>query len=316
MRFRQFSKNKRLTSREMTTPSNTVAHTLRTSHLRFKNMVSQKRKSQIQKELLRIEQEDGVTVLWACESGSRAWGFASQDSDYDVRFIYLRRTEEYLRASPLRDVIEEPISDDLDISGWDLPKALGLFRKSNPPLLEWLQSSIVYSQKKPFHRLMSDLMPQYFSPIGCMYHYMSMADRNRRTYLTKNVIRLKRYFYMLRPVLACMWIDQGFGIAPISFHTLLDRLIPSGDLRKAIDRLLADKESGVELDEGPQIPIISDFIVSQMEKFTEATKETQFTKEWGPLDDTFRAMLIAINGNKIEQASAVDPLHVSRSENC
>lgn len=279
-------------------------------------MVSPDRKSQIRNELLRIEQEEQVTVLWACESGSRAWGFASQDSDYDVRFIYLRRTEDYLRASPLRDVIEEPISDDLDISGWDLPKALRLFRKSNPPLLEWLQSSIIYSQKEPFHKFMSELMPQYFSPIGCMYHYMSMADRNRRTYLSKDVIRLKRYFYMLRPVLACMWIDRGFGIAPISFKILLDRLIPSGELRKAIDRLLADKESGVELDEGPQIPIISDFIISQMEKFTEATKETQFTKEWEPLDYTFRTILTTVNGDKIEQVISANPLHATRSGDC
>ena len=97
--------------------------------------------------------------MWACESGSRAWGFPSVNSDYDVRFVYLRRTEDYLRASPLRDVIEIPISDELDISGWDLPKALGLFRKSNPPLLEWLQSPIVYQQEKVFIDAISAMIP-------------------------------------------------------------------------------------------------------------------------------------------------------------
>jgi len=157
-------------------------------------MTSTGKSSQIEAELARIEEEENISILWACESGSRAWGFESQDSDYDVRFIYLRRTAEYLRASDLRDVIEKPISDDLDISGWDLPKALRLFRKSNPPLLEWLQSPIVYQGNDHFHKAISALLPDYFSPIGCMYHYMSMADRNRRSYLDKTQIKLKRYF--------------------------------------------------------------------------------------------------------------------------
>lgn len=264
-------------------------------------MISPEKFSQIEEALRLLGKEENITVLWACESGSRAWGFESQDSDYDVRFIYLRKTEDYLRASHLRDVIEKPISEDLDISGWDLPKALGLFRKSNPPLLEWLQSPIVYQCDPEFHCALSALIPDYFSPIGCMYHYMSMADRNRRSYLEKEEIKLKRYFYMLRPVLACMWIDQGFGTPPIEFAKLLDRLLPDGELRREIEALKEKKKIGVELDLAPPIPIISEFITSQMEKFTEATKETQFTKAWEPLDRLFRATLIRVNGNKIEQ---------------
>lgn len=261
--------------------------------------------AQIEVELNRIEKEEEVSILWACESGSRAWGFESRDSDYDVRFIYLRRTEEYLRASHLRDVIEKPMSDDLDISGWDLPKALGLFRKSNPPLLEWLQSPIVYRRNQDFHRKISALIPDYFSPVGCMYHYMSMADRNRRNDLNKEEIKLKKYFYMLRPILACMWIDQGMGTPPIEFGKLLERLLPKGELRAEIDALIERKKSGDELDLAQPIPIISDFIISQMEKFTEATKETQFTKAWGPLDDLFRRLLIQVNGNQI--VSSISP---------
>lgn len=93
-------------------------------------------RNRIQAELGRIEGQEDVTILFACESGSRAWGFESADSDYDVRFIYLRRTEWYLTIQNKRDVIEKPVDDELDISGWDLPKALHLLRKSNPPLLE------------------------------------------------------------------------------------------------------------------------------------------------------------------------------------
>lgn len=263
-------------------------------------MVSSQKRSQIKSELLKIEKEEHVTILWACESGSRAWGFASRDSDYDVRFVYLRRTEYYLRASPLREVIEKPISEDLDISGWDLPKALGLFRKSNPPLMEWLQSPIIYRKFGKFQDSISELMPDYFSPMGCMYHYMSMADRNCRNYLQDDEIKLKRYFYMLRPVLACMWISRGFGIAPIEFKDLLDRIIPDGKIRDAIDSLTERKMSGDEIDTGPQIPVINNFIIDQMKKFTEVTKETQFTKKWEPLDNFFQELLVAVNGNKIE----------------
>jgi predicted nucleotidyltransferase len=246
---------------------------------------------QIQGELRQLELEEQITMLWVCESGSRAWGFASEDSDYDVRFIYLRRTEDYLRASPLRDVIEKPISGELDISGWDLTKALGLFRKSNPPLLEWLQSPIVYTEYPGFRQALSALIPDFYSERDSMYHYMSMAERGRRQHLTKDTIKLKKYFYMLRPVLACMWIDQGYGPPPIEFHRLLDRVLPDGAIREAIDDLLKRKIVSSELDKGPQIPVLSNFIIDQMEVFTAATKETQFTKAWEPLDDLFRAVI-------------------------
>ena len=104
---------------------------------------------EIQRSIDEIEQSENVTVLYACESGSRAWGFHSQDSDYDVRFIYAHPPDWYLSVDleKKRDVIERPILDDLDVSGWDLRKSLQLFRKSNPPLLEWLDSPIVYRDR-------------------------------------------------------------------------------------------------------------------------------------------------------------------------
>src|SRR6201990_2789542 len=94
--------------------------------------------------LAQVEAERHVRVLYACESGSRAWGFASRDSDYDVRFLYVHEPDWYLSVQDRRDVIEEPLSDELDVSGWELRKALRLLRKSNPPLLEWLKSPFVY----------------------------------------------------------------------------------------------------------------------------------------------------------------------------
>ena len=105
--------------------------------------VSESMKSEIVAQIQGIESTHDVTVLYACESGSRGWGFASPDSDYDVRFIYVHRLPWYFQVSPGRDVIEVPISGDLDINGWELRKALGLIKKGNATLIEWLDSPVV-----------------------------------------------------------------------------------------------------------------------------------------------------------------------------
>ena len=139
--------------------------------------------TKIKAELSLIEEAESVAILYACESGSRAWGFESDDSDYDVRFIYLRPTRWYLTIQSKRDVIEKPIDDELDVCGWDVPKALELLRKSNPPLLEWLQSPIIYSEKSTFVERLRDLLDEYYSPMSCMYHYLHMAENNFREYL-------------------------------------------------------------------------------------------------------------------------------------
>src|SRR5438105_459905 len=131
--------------------------------------------TRIQRELDRIETEQNVRILYAVESGSRAWGFDSPDSDYDVRFIYIRPVREYLRVSPPRDVIELPITETLDVNGWDIYKALELYRKSNPPLLEWLNSPIVYREKGELAADLRRLARDYFSPLRMTYHYLSMA---------------------------------------------------------------------------------------------------------------------------------------------
>ena len=101
----------------------------------------------IHSRLIEIEAKNAIKIVYACESGSRAWGFPSANSDYDVRFIYIRPVDWYLSIYEKRDVIEYPIDEQLDISGWDLKKALQLLRKTNPPLLEWLGSPIVYLEE-------------------------------------------------------------------------------------------------------------------------------------------------------------------------
>jgi len=160
-------------------------------------------RKRIVRQLENIESDKDVQILYACESGSRAWGFASKDSDFDVRFIYLHPINWYLSISDKRDVIERNIDDCLDISGWEFRKALQLFRKSNPVLLEWLQSPIVYMEKYIAANKLRNLMSVYFSPKSCLYHYLHMARGNYREFLGGDQVWLKKYFYVLRPVLAC-----------------------------------------------------------------------------------------------------------------
>lgn len=260
-------------------------------------MVSEEMRTKVGRELDRIEQRDGVKVLYACESGSRAWGFESADSDFDVRFIYLRPSTWYLSIQDKRDVIEEPIDDELDISGWDLPKALKLFQKSNPPLLEWLQSPVVYRQSGSTAERLRGLLPQSYSPKACLYHYLHMAEGNMRDYLQGEEVWVKKYFYVLRPVLACMWIEQGLGVVPTEFGVLVDRLIDDATLRGSISDLIAKKKQGQELDKGPRIPAISDFLENQIKRISGDNAVAQPPIDSAILDKLFVDLLTETWGN-------------------
>ena len=118
-----------------------------------------------------MEQAYNIRILYACESGSRAWGFASTDSDYDVRFIYVKPKLHYLSINDPTDIIELPVNDLLDVGGWELRKSLRLFRKSNATLYEWLQSPVIYGQNNEFISELRIMMPKYFSFRAGVLHY-------------------------------------------------------------------------------------------------------------------------------------------------
>jgi predicted nucleotidyltransferase len=217
-------------------------------------------------QLNTIAAEEHVSVLFACESGSRAWGFPSQDSDYDVRFIYLRDWRWYLsvEVERKRDVIERPISGDLDINGWDLRKALNLLRKSNPTLMEWLDSPIVYQQDETFHRDFIALIDNFFSRPKCFHHYLSMACKNYRGYLQGDMVRIKKYFYVLRPILAARWLEEERGPVPMAFEMLVNTVVKDKALRMDINDLITYKRDGVESEYSEPIPNISQFIETEL----------------------------------------------------
>ena len=144
----------------------------------------------IRKKLNEIEAANQVKILYAVESGSRAWGFASPDSDYDVRYVFIRPMEDYLRIDPLPDHIDGPLDEVQDYSGWDVKKALGLLGKSNPSLLEWLHSPIVYAQT-PEWKHFADCADAYFSAERNLYHQYASAHSTWRNFLQGERVRLK-----------------------------------------------------------------------------------------------------------------------------
>jgi uncharacterized protein len=237
-------------------------------------------KEHIVEVLKQIEQEYEVKILYACESGSRAWGFPSKDSDYDVRFIYVHQMDWYLSIDQRRDVIEVPKHDKvsipvhelLDVSGWELTKALKLFRKSNPPLLEWLNSTIVYHQSYSTMEQLNKLAGDIFAPNSCVYHYLNMAKGNYRDYLHREEVKIKKYFYVLRPILAAKWIEKYNTIPPLKFQVLLEDIIPAGELSDSIHRLLERKIAGEELNLEPKIDSINQYLNREIDHLEEYAK--------------------------------------------
>lgn len=195
----------------------------------------------IKEKLAELESTRNIKILYACESGSRAWGFPSPDSDYDVRFIYSKPLNDYLTLRDLPDVTGLPVNEVLDIDGWDIRKALKLFLKSNSPLYEWLQSPVVYLEDNGFAHELRQLMPAYFSLRAGANHYLSMAYNTFSEDLQGEQVKLKRYFYALRSALACSWIITHKALPPMEFGSLRS-LIKDDMLQQEIDKLLRLKK--------------------------------------------------------------------------
>jgi hypothetical protein len=245
-----------------------------------------------------IEEKEQVKILYAVEFGSRAWGLSSEDSDYDVRFIYLRPYQWYLSVDKKLDVLEYPINQDLDISGWDLKKALQLFRKSNPSLLEWLSSPIIYLENDSIIEELRELSREKFSSKAIMYHYLHMARGNYKKYLQGEEVSIKKYFYVLRPILACQWIEKKQSIPPMEFDKLLDLQHSNQSLYNEIQKLLARKISGEKLVIEDRIDIINNFIEDKLHYYQEYVKGIKDIDsiDYDKLNQLFRATLEEVWG--------------------
>ncbi|MCY3639479.1 MAG: nucleotidyltransferase domain-containing protein [Gammaproteobacteria bacterium] len=226
---------------------------------------------QIMDRLAAMESEEGATIVYACEAGSRAWGFESPDSDYDVRFVYVRPRDWYLSfdVERRRDVIERPIVDDIDCSGWDVRKALHLFARTNGALLEWLNSPVRYVERGSFAVSLRQLAEAHFNATALCYHYSHMARRNFRERLIGSQVRLKKYLYVLRPLLAIRHIERGLGVPPVRFESLVEAVAPDA-ARPGIAKLLDVKRAAPERGTGEPIPELNRFIDAELDRHRDA----------------------------------------------
>jgi predicted nucleotidyltransferase len=242
----------------------------------------------IQQKIKELEQSHQVKILYACESGSRAWGFPSPDSDFDVRFIYTRHKDSYLSITEQRDVIDPPVDEELDVSGWDIRKGLQLFLKSNAPLYEWLKSPIVYQEETDFRQTLTGLMEKYFSPRSGCHHYLSMAHNTFTNELEGETVKVKKYFYVLRPLLACQWILAGKGVPPVEFATLRT-LITDPAIQTAIDQLMDVKVKSDEHTTIAPVPALHQWIAGTLEECKHQSAELPAVRnDTVELDGLFR----------------------------
>ena len=247
--------------------------------------------AQIKNKLDLIEYEEKTRIILAVESGSRAWGFASPDSDYDARFIYVRRPEDYIKLQPVRDVIEWQLDDVFDVSGWDLQKALRLLHESNPTLHEWCASPIVYKENALADPL-RELAARHFNPKKTFHHYLSMAGNNYKIYLTGEEVKLKKYFYALRPVLAARWVLEEATAPPMLFDDLVAAKLPA-DLKPTVAGLVELKKGTPEIGTGKQITELNNYITTQLAELEAAAGRVENRKSgWDELEDYFRSAVM------------------------
>ena len=245
----------------------------------------------ILRELKKIEEQENVKIIMAIESGSRAWGFASPDSDYDVRFIYVRKEEDYLKLEKTRDVIEWKLDDVLDINGWDIKKALQLLHNSNPTVFEWCASPIIYWETEEFAWL-KNILPQYFSVKKSLYHYWHTSETHYKTHLLNDEVNIKKYFYALRPLLAAKWILDKRSAPPMLFEELVEEELKM-ELVPEVNRLLDLKKTLPEMGKAPRIQIINDYIERELREIKVAAEgiEEQAV-EWDGLNKLFLRILV------------------------
>jgi len=258
--------------------------------------VSAARRADIGALLDTIAREEDIRILLAVESGSRAWGFHSPDSDYDVRFIYARRTDDYLVLVPPRDVIERPIENDLDVGGWDVAKALKLVSRGNAVVSEWLSSPIVYAEAVGFRPLFEGLSRDWQQVHGDIAHYYGLARRQWGTFIEgRDQVRLKKYFYVIRPAVALNWLREGHvGPPPMSLPQLLhDVRLPEATAEALIELRARKAAAGETVGMGPRISAIDDYVRDQM-TWALAHKPRQPRRDaalWTRTEATFRRLI-------------------------
>ena len=242
-------------------------------------------------KLKEIEEKERVKILHAVESGSRAWGFASPDSDYDVRFVYIRPMEYYLGLQTKKDFIDWELDEILDINGWDLSKALQHFHKSNATLFEWSNSPVVYYTTPEWEQVKA-LSEKYFPCKAATYHYYGTANKNYLEYLIEEMVKYKKYFYVLRPILACKWIEKKKTPPPVLFQNLVDEVLEDS-MKATVENLVQIKVQMLESEKGKRMDELNAYIVENLQYFKQKadSMEDDRNANWEALNSFFVEML-------------------------
>ncbi|MET1413159.1 nucleotidyltransferase domain-containing protein [Roseibium sp. HPY-6] len=226
--------------------------------------------TEIRTRLSDLETREKIAIPLAIESGSRAWGFPSPDSDYDCRFVYVRRLEKTFTLFPVRDVIEEPLTPVFDINGWDLGKALRLMHSGNAVIVEWLKSVFAYKEHEPFRVAALELADEVCDRrlIGKHYYHLAKAQMTRLDYL-RGEVSLKKTLYALRPLAALMWLSEhpDKAVAPMNFRELQRDVEFPDSVSEKINALLERKARSSEMGTEKLEPTLSEFMLSSYESF-------------------------------------------------
>lgn len=232
-----------------------------------------------------------MRILFAIESGSRAWGFPSPDSDFDARFVYVRQPDWYLSLSPGRDVIELPIDGDFDTNGWDIRKALQLLLKPNPVLLEWLSSPIRYCWNDDACAKLKALAEKTAFARACLHHHFSLSRRLWNEFVEgRDEVNLKKYLYILRPAFCIAWVREREGeIPPMSLPDLMAGVTADAGLRAAVADLLERKAQASEVGLGRRVDALDVMIQREMSWALEQAMRVVPDRDlWAEADDLFR----------------------------
>lgn len=252
----------------------------------------------IERVLRETAAAEGVRILYAVESGSRAWGFGSPDSDYDVRFIYAHPRDWYLQLRDPRDVIERPLDAQLvDLGGWDVRKALRLLLKSNPALYEWLCSPIVYADDAMFAPAAKPLFERHANRRAAAHHYHSIARRQWHCEIDgRERVKLKKYFYIIRPLLSLAWVARHAGPPPMALEALLEAADLDNGIRAVIEALRAKKRDTPEMGMEPRWPALDDWALSELARLDPAGLSLPETGEPGTADEADALLRAVIGG--------------------
>ena len=239
------------------------------------------------------EETNKVKIPLAIESGSRGWGFASADSDYDCRFVYVHEKDWYLSVFDKPDTIEYAAGNVYDINGWDLRKFIAHIVKSNAVTFEWLSSNVTYMRNEEITLLLRELAVSFFNPVSVSFHYLSLAYKKYKEIIKADSAKLKKYFYVLRPLANLSFIEHTGKQPYMEFFRTLEEIKIDKNVADEVARLAEIKRTADESLIIPRNKLLVDYFTSELNYHEERLKSFKFNKnrDYREADVVFRRII-------------------------